>query len=374
MQRREGRYFVHEHPQSACSWNETSIQKMSESDLVLKAQACMCAFGMVSRDELGEGPVKKPTTCMTNIVELYKILSRPCPGCVRHVNLVSGRAAAAQVYPKALCRAMCQGIVRQAQADAQELMSLECTGDVENNNVEHEQIDMREYWDDLSGRQLDKNLTQEARAEEIREVHRMGVYVKVSLDECLRETGKMPVGTRWVDVNKGDTLNPKVRSRLVAQEIAVSKQPELFAATPPIEYIRYLVSCVASSQWGPRPTRLMVQDVKKAYFYAPATRRIYVKIPDEDRGPGEERMCGLLKKSLYGTRDAAHNWASAYTAVLERVGFEKGITSPCSFWHMTACHCGFSSETAEVGLARVSHSIAATGGGSVFENERVACD
>ena len=41
---------------------------------------------------------------------------------------------------------------------------------------------------------------------------------------------------------------------------------------------------------------------------------------------------------------------------------------------MTACHCGFSSETAEVGLARVSDSIAATGGGSVFENERVACD
>ena len=42
----------------------------------------------------------------------------------------------------------------------------------------------------------------------------------------------------------------------------------------------------------------MVQDVKKAYVDAPATQIIDVKIFDEDRGPGEERMCGLLKKSF----------------------------------------------------------------------------
>ena len=78
----------------------------------------------------------------------------------------------------------------------------------------------------------------------------------------------------------------------------------------------------------------MVQDVKKAYFYAPATRKIYVKIPDEDRGPGEEGLCGILRKSLYGTRDAAFNWTEAYTRFLvEKLGFEKGITSPRSFYH-----------------------------------------
>ena len=69
----------------------------------------------------------------------------------------------------------------------------------------------------------------------------------------------------------------------------------------------------------------------KAHFYAPATCKVYVKLPDEDRGPGEERMCGLLQKSVYGPRDAAHNWAVAYTAVLDKLGFEKGATSPCRF-------------------------------------------
>ena len=77
----------------------------------------------------------------------------------------------------------------------------------------------------------------------------------------------------------------------------------------------------------------MVQDAKKANFYAPATRKVFVKLSDEDRGPGEERTCGLLQKSLYGTWGMAHNWAVAYTAVLDKLGFEKGATFPCSFLH-----------------------------------------
>ena len=45
-------------------------------------------------------------------------------------------------------------------------------------------------------------------------------------------------------------------------------------------------------------------------------------------------MCGILRKSLYGTRDAAYNWTEAYTRLLvEKLGFEKGITSPCSLDH-----------------------------------------
>jgi hypothetical protein len=215
-------------------------------------------------------------------------------------------------------------------------MSIDCEGIAEVGSIEPhpEDTEWRKYWDDISGQELDAALTKAARAEEVSEIHRMGVYDKVSIEECLRETGRLPIGTRWVDTNKGDLTNPKIRSRLVAQELNLSKQPEIFAATPPIEYVRYLVSCVASSQFTAEPTRLMVQDVKKAYFYAPATRRIYVKIPDEDRGPGEEGLCGILRKSFYGTRDAAYNWTEAYTRFLvEKLGFEKGITSPCSFYH-----------------------------------------
>ena len=74
----------------------------------------------------------------------------------------------------------------------------------------------------------------------------------------------------------------------------------------------------------------MVQDVKKAYFYADATRDVYVDLPPERAQPG---MCAILYKTLYGTRDAALNWAKAYSDVMEKLGFVKGRSSPCSFYH-----------------------------------------
>ena len=32
---------------------------------------------------------------------------------------------------------------------------------------------------------------------------------------------------------------------------------------------------------------------------------VFVELPEEDSEPG---MCGKLRKSMYGTRDAAQNW------------------------------------------------------------------
>jgi len=66
---------------------------------------------------------------------------------------------------------------------------------------------------------------------------------------------------------------------------------------------------------------LMAVDVKRAYFYAPATRPIYVEIPLEDRVPGDDNNVAKLNLSFYGTRDAAMNWVSAYTKVLVDKGF-----------------------------------------------------
>ena len=44
-------------------------------------------------------------------------------------------------------------------------------------------------------------------------------------------------------------------------------------------------------------------------------------------------MVGKLNLSLYGTRDAAQNWAATYTKQLLEIGFEAGKASPCNFVH-----------------------------------------
>jgi len=77
----------------------------------------------------------------------------------------------------------------------------------------------------------------------------------------------------------------------------------------------------------------MAVDIKRAYFYAPATRPIYIVIPDEDWEPGDEAKVGKLNLSLYGTRDAAANWVMAYTKVLKEAGFTVGKYSAQHFHH-----------------------------------------
>ena len=129
--------------------------------------------------------------------------------------------------------------------------------------------------------------------------------------------------------------NPDCRSRLVGREIKKDQRPDLFAATPPLESLRFVVSLCASTQGEARPHRLLTVDVKRAYFYAPVKRPIYIVLPAEDRLPGDEEMVGRLNLSLYGTRDAAQNWSREYTRTLTSCGFIVGSTSPCNFYHPT---------------------------------------
>lgn len=109
--------------------------------------------------------------------------------------------------------------------------------------------------------------------------------------------------------------------------------PELYATTPPSERLRLMLSLVASGQR--QGTCLMYADVSRAYVYAKAVRPVYVKLPEEDMEPGDERRCGTLMMSMYGTRDAALNWAIEYGDALRAAGYKQGRANPCLF-----CHAG----------------------------------
>ena len=55
---------------------------------------------------------------------------------------------------------------------------------------------------------------------------------------------------------------------------------------------------------------IMINDVARAFFEAEAIRPICVELPEEDLLPSDKGkdLVGLLRMSLYGTRDAAKNW------------------------------------------------------------------
>ena len=70
----------------------------------------------------------------------------------------------------------------------------------------------------VSGTPLDPRLAKKARQEEMKYFKEMGVYVKVSKQECWEQTGKGPIAMRWIDINKGDAENQNYRSWVVAKE------------------------------------------------------------------------------------------------------------------------------------------------------------
>eukprot|EP00969_Alexandrium_andersonii_P002159 94575-Alexandrium_andersonii.AAC.1 len=56
----------------------------------------------------------------------------------------------------------------------------------------------------------------------------------------------MPIEGRWVGHNKGDAASPNVRSRYVAKGVALWKGGAMFAATPPLGAVRFLLSGLAT--------------------------------------------------------------------------------------------------------------------------------
>ena len=187
-------------------------------------------------------------------------------------------------------------------------------------------------WDDVSGAELNPKEVKKARAEEIEYVRRMNLYTKVPISECYAKTGRAPITVRWIDINKGDQTNPNYRSRLVAREINTHKRDDLFAGTLPLEALKCILSMATSGNKG---EVVMVNDVSRAFFHARARRAVYVQLATEDQEDGDDQRCGRLSFSMYGTRDAAQNWANEYAEMLKSIGFQQGRASPCVFYHET---------------------------------------
>ena len=180
-------------------------------------------------------------------------------------------------------------------------------------DVDHENEE-EEAWDDIDGKFLNPAKVKIARNKEIGYVREKGVYVRMKRTEA-NKRGIRVVGTRWIDHNKGDEDNEDIRSRLVAKDFNQSKMEGLFAATPPLEGLKLLLSEAATMEdWqeieGEKQVIVMINDVARAFFEADMINDLCVEIPEEDRTQEDEDgdNVGYLVKSLYGTRDAAANF------------------------------------------------------------------
>ena len=90
------------------------------------------------------------------------------------------------------------------------------------------------------------------------------------------------IKSRWIDINKGDDVASLYRSRLVGKEFADKKVEGLFAGTPPLEALRFLVHEAATVEGEEEQEKVvMVNDVARAFFEAKAIRKLCVELPSE---------------------------------------------------------------------------------------------
>ena len=345
LQWESGRYFLHEHPAEASSWYMKEVQDMMTLDGVQVTRADQCMYGLKTWSNIKgklDTPARKTTRFMTNSDGVAKELQKRCDAKHEHQALVDGRAKGAAIYPRALCEAICKGIAKERIGLIHDVKSLVTVGPkdkigrVEGGAKEERKIDARHEeedcegmmaWDDLSGEALDPKEVLKARLKELEYIRQKGVWRKISRREA-KALGIKIFQTRWIDINKGDLQNMIHRSRLVGKEFNNGKDDSLFAATPPLEALRLLISAAATGSSRKKGGRkaIMINDVARAFFEAKATRDVCVELPDEDKDDQDVREdnVAVLLKSLYGTRDAALNFQKEVKAFMKTAGFESG--------------------------------------------------
>ena len=116
------------------------------------------------------------------------------------------------------------------------------------------------------------------------------------------------------------------------REFNVGRDDALYASTPPLEALRLIVSYAATQTMTGKRRMSMINDVRRAHFYANMQRDVYIEFPKEDPGHGKG-MLGKLKLCLYGTRAAAKLWQETLSSYLESIGFIRGRRHPSVFWH-----------------------------------------
>ena len=299
LQHEEGRYFLHEHSQSELPSRKDcveEIQEMTGAKLMSVSQGS-CSLPSIRRErnvELNE----KSTMMVTN-----------CPAIAFTLRVSAEARFLNKRYPEHLERNehksiedlredISCGIQLQHKWSRQHknlLASVDVKnphanfGDVENSVPPEESNDdlLDQAWDGHAGESLDAKKVKEARRLEMEYYDKMHVFDKVLVAQCWERTGKAPLKARLVDIDRGT----RCRSRWVAKQFRGSDSEEWFAATPPIEALRALISHTMS---GTKKKALMVCDVSRAFFYAPVQQ--------------DNNMCVQLRMCMYGTKAAAQNW------------------------------------------------------------------
>ena len=232
-QLRRGKHVLHEHPQSAYSWQEAGIKSLAQDPQVHLVTGDQCMYGFVTpTGDINVAPARKATTFMNSSRQMADLLGTRCDKSHIHQPLVGGRCADAAFYPKKLIQTILQGIrntkdvgiaMAENELERKQLICsvMDSAGSMQKDdalykskitktnrgilNIVYDPSNFRsKYVDEYTGETLDPSLISAAMREELDDFNSK-VWQIETKSNMQKKKDYVFVRSRWVLSNKGDS-------------------------------------------------------------------------------------------------------------------------------------------------------------------------
>ena len=145
-------------------------------------------------------------------------------------------------------------------------------------------------------------------------------------EDCPRD--QSPITAKWVFAIKTDENNKPIRykARLVArgfQQHEGVDYDETFAPVTKMKSVKLLLSLAATLN-----LEIKQLDFDTAFLNAPLSHKVYMKLPP---GSGDPGSVVRLVKSLYGLKQAGHDWNKLISGKLVKLGYSQLKCDSCLF-------------------------------------------
>lgn len=148
---------------------------------------------------------------------------------------------------------------------------------------------------------------------------------------CDLPPNRQAIGNKWIFTVKTNQNNEveRFKARLVAQGFSQKfgvDYVEVFAPVVKQTTFRILLSIASRMK-----TKIYQFDVKTAFLNGVINETIYMKQPPGFIVKGKENLVCLLKRSIYGLKQAANSWNEAINQILTTFGYKRCEADNCLY-------------------------------------------
>ena len=144
-------------------------------------------------------------------------------------------------------------------------------------------------------------------------------------------SGKRPIGCKWIYKTK---LNPdgsikRYKSRLVAKGFTQREGIDYYETYAPVsskDLLRIVMALVDHFD-----LELHQMDVKTAFLNGELNEEVHVQQPQGFEIKEKEHMVCKLKRSIYGLKQASHQWYFKFNDTIMKYGFKENIVDQCIY-------------------------------------------